>query len=275
MTDRFEYRRGADPLARVTFRAAVTAAGVVLALSLAGCQSARPKASEEALSRYEAHDYQNAMRLAKASHGRTAGAKQEEAAFIVGMSAYELKKYDEAEVWLRPLTRSADKAIAGRASATLGLIAASQGVYTTAALDLMAAGRKLEGDEGARAMLMAGDCYRLVGRLDAATSAYALGKGMAQSVKLRETLASRQENSAYTVQFGAFSSYGNATKALDSARMKAAAQGLPAPTIVSSTDVTGRTLYLVQAGKYPTKDQAAAARVRLGGELVVVPVELE
>mgnify|MGYP001502791369 CR=1 FL=1 len=275
MPDRFDRPHQASVLRRTAYRAVLTAAGVTLTMAWAGCQSARPKASEDALARYEAHDYQAAMRLAKASHGRTAGAKQEEAAFIVGMSAYELKRYDEAEVWLRPLTRSTDKAIAGRASATLGLIAASQGVYTTAALDLMAAGRKLEGDEGARAMLMAGDCYRLVGRLDAATSAYALGKGMAQSAKLKETLASRQENSAYTVQFGAFSSYGNATRALEGARMRAAAQGLPAPTIVSSTDVTGRTLYLVQAGKYPTKDQAAAARVRLGGELVVVPVELE
>lgn len=240
-----------------------------------GCQSARPQASEEALARYEAQDYQNALRLARASHQRTAGAKRDEAAFIAGMSAYELKRYDEAAAWLRPVTRSADAAIAGRASATMGLIAASQGVYATAALDLMAAGRKLEGDEGARALLMAGDCYRLLGRLDAATSAYAAGKGKAQSAALKGTLASRQESTAYTVQFGAFSSYANATRALDRARMSAAAQGLPAPSIVSSTDVTGQTLYLVQVGKYETKDQAAAARVRMGGELVVVPVEVD
>lgn len=267
-------KRGISRISSAT-RLLLAGVGGAAVIVLAGCQSARPKASEEALARYEAHDYQNALRLAKTSHARTAGEKQEEAAFIVGMSAYELKRYDEAEAWLRPLTRSSDKAIAGRASATLGLIAASQGVYITAALDLMAAGRKLEGDEGARALLMAGDCYRVVGRLDAATSAYAMGRGMAQSAALKETLASRQANSVYTVQFGAFSSYANATRALDGARMRAQAQGLPAPTIVSTTDVTGQTLYLVQSGRYQTKDQAASARVRLGGELVVVPVAIE
>lgn len=259
-------RRAVRALAR-------TALGLTLVMG--ACQSARPKASEEALIRYEARDYNNALRLARASHGRTAGVKQEEAAFIAGMSAYELKRFDEAETWLRPLTRSADPSIAGRSSATLGLIAASQGVYTTAALDLMAAGRKLEGDEAARAMLMAGDCYRLVGRLDAATSAYATGRGIARSNALKETLAARQENTAYTVQFGAFSNYANATRALDRARLRATAQGLPAPAIVTTTDVTGQTLYLVQTGKFESKDQASAARVRLGSELVVVPVPFD
>src|SRR5690606_33358585 len=100
-------------------------------------QSTRPKASEEALARYEARDYEAALRLARASYGRTAGAKQEEAALIAGMAAYELKRYDEAESWLRPVTRSTSRDFAGKASATLGLIAAAQGAYTTAALDLL------------------------------------------------------------------------------------------------------------------------------------------
>lgn len=241
----------------------------------AGCQSTRPKASEEALARYEARDYEAALRLARASYGRTAGAKQEEAALIAGMAAYELKRYDEAESWLRPVTRSTSRDFAGKASATLGLIAAAQGAYTTAALDLLAAGRRLEGDDAARALLMAGDCYRLVGRLDAANSAYTAGRGVATSASLKEVLAARLENSAYTVQFGAFANHSNALRALDAARLRARAQDLPAPEIVTSRDVTGQTLYLVQSGRYETKQDAAAARVRLGSDLVVVPVELE
>lgn len=256
-------------------RVALSGLALALMMTWTGCQSSRPKALDEARTLFEMGDYEDSLRVAEASHLRTAGAYKEEAAFIAGMSEYELKRYDNAKAWLRPLVRSSDKDISGRASATLGLVAAAQGQYTTAALDLMSAGRKLTGDEGARALLMAGDCYRLLGRLDAANLAYSTGRGMAQSAKLKETLASRLENSAYTVQFGAFSSYANATRALDGARSRAAAQGLPTPAIVSSSDVTGQSLYLVQSGRYDTKEKAAAARVRLGGDVVVVPVELE
>lgn len=266
------------PTVSMTPAGAAIGAAVLAIAALAaatGCESSRPRASENALVRYEARDFNNALRLARDSYGRTAGAKQDEAAFIAGMSAYELKNYDEAETWLRPLTRNAARDIAGKSSATLGLIAAAQGAYTTAALDLVAAGRRLEGDESARALLMAGDCYRVVGRLDAATSAYTAGRGAAVSSSLKDTLAARLESSAYTVQFGAFASYANATRSLETARQRALAQGLPAPAIVTSTDVTGQPLYLVQSGRYDTKEKAAAARVRIGGDLVVVPVELD
>ncbi len=262
----------------ITHRPAILAATILalgLGLSLAGCSSARPKASEDALTRFEAQDYQGALRLASASSARTAGANQAEAAYIAGRSAFELKKYDEAERWLRPIARSADRTLAGRSSATLGLIGAERGAYAAAALDFVAASRKLEGDEAARALLMAGDCYRLTGRLDAANSAYTTGKGLAASSKVRDSLDSRLANNAYTLQVGAFSDMANAARAAGDTRTRAASRGLPAPGIVTSEDVTGRTLYLVQVGRFETKEQAAAARVRLGGELVVVPVEIQ
>lgn len=251
------------------------AVALLLVLATAGCQHTGPSRSSTALSLHERGDYAAAYREATAAHPRSTGRAQQEAALVAGMSAFELKRYDDAEHWLRPLARSSDREIAGRATATIGLVSVARGNYALAAIDLSSAGRQLTGQESARAHFFAGECYTLVGRLDAAQRSYALARGAAGSSDLAGRAGDRMVSGPYSVQFGAFTVYGNAESAASGARSRARGVGLEAPRIISTSDVNGRTLYLVHQGRYATKGEADIARVRLGGGAIVVPARDE
>ncbi|PKL33695.1 MAG: hypothetical protein CVV40_00475, partial [Planctomycetes bacterium HGW-Planctomycetes-2] len=69
-------------LGLITLTLSILALGQILP----GCSSARPRASEVALAKFERQDYQGALRSASASHARSAGANQAEAAYIAGRS---------------------------------------------------------------------------------------------------------------------------------------------------------------------------------------------
>jgi len=252
---------------------ALLALATLFAPGVVGCQSSRVASSSEALSAYKRGDYAAAYKEAIEAHGRTTGVAQERAALVAGMSAFELGRYDDAVHWLNRVDRSQDGEIAGRATATLGLVNVERGNYSLAAIDLTNAGRMLSGEESARAYFFAGECYTLIGRLDAAQRSYALARsagGRASGVSGQA--GDRLAPSDFTVQVGAFSQWSNAESAARTARVRTAAVGLEAPRIVQSTDVNGRALYLVQVGSFKTKQQALNARVRLGGEAVVVPL---
>ncbi|HBS28783.1 MAG TPA: hypothetical protein DEB06_04890 [Phycisphaerales bacterium] len=188
------------------------------------------------------------------------------------MSAFELKRYDDAVNWLDRVDQSRDTEVAGRAIATKGLVHAERGNYALAAIDLSSAGRLLKGEESARAYYFSGECYTIIGRLDAAQRAYSLARGAGGSGTIAGQARTRLAPSDFTVQVGAFSQWSNAETASRGARARTSAVGLEAPRIVESRDVNGRTMYLVQVGAFKTKQQAQAARVRLGGDAVVVPL---
>lgn len=219
---------------------------------------------------YQQGQYAEALRQAEQSAQTSKPPASDRAALIAGMSAYELKKHSEAERWLRPLAYNSDPAIAGRASATLGLVQVARDRYSSAAIDFTSASRRLEGDEAARAHYFAGECYSILGRLDAARASYEQARSLARDPSLRGRISSRLTGGSYTLQLGAFSNRANADRALATGTARASQAGLPAPTIVATPDVTGRTIYLVQVGRFGTKEEAAAARTRLGTESVVV-----
>lgn len=258
---------------RTTAVFAPFALALSLCAGLTGCQSGRIASSSAALASYERGDYEGAYKEAIESHRRTSGVAQERAALVAGMSAFELGRYNDAVNWLNRVDRSQDSEIAGKATATLGLVHVERGNYSLAAIDLTNAGRLLRGEEAARAYFFAGECYTLVGRLDAAQRSYALARAAgASTTGISGQARDRLAPSDFTVQVGAFSQWSNAESAARTARARASAVGLDAPRIVQSQDVNGRTLYLVQVGSYKSKQEALSARVRLGGEAVVVPL---
>lgn len=240
---------------------------VVLLTGLAACSGG---ASKRALTLYNEGQFAEALREGEQGAQTASPPESERAALVAGMSAYELKRYADAQRWLRTASLSADATIAGRASATLGLVQVAQDRYSTAAIDLSAAGRRLEGDEAARAHYFAGECYSILGRLDAAKRSYEQARGLAQDSALRARIGTRLNASGYTLQLGAFSNRANADKALAAGAARAAKAGLPTPATTATPDVTGRTIYLVQTGRFTSKEEAIAARARFGGDAVVV-----
>jgi tetratricopeptide (TPR) repeat protein len=249
-------------------RALLAAAALACAALLSGCSSG---SAGEAVKMYEAGNYAEALREAETVHEKTRnGSTSEQAALVAGLSSYELGRYDDAEKWLRPLTRSTDRNISGRALAATGLIGVRRDRFSTAAIDLTAAGRRLQGNDAAQANFYAGECHALLGNLHRARSAYVSALRSADDPELRQKIASRQSGGEYSLQFGAFSNKANADQALAAAARRASAAGLDAPRLVSTPDVSGRTIHLVQLGRFKTRNEAITARSKLGGEAAVV-----
>lgn len=247
------------------------AALIAAALALGGCKS---QSAKPALELFNQGDYPGAYREAETiAAASKEDAAREQAALIAGMSAYELRRYDDAERWLRPVSRSTDREMSGRALATLGLVGVRRDRYSTAAIDLMAAGRRLKGDDAAQANYFAGECYTLMGNLDRARSAYNSALATAQTPLLRERIGQRLAGSDYTLQLGVFSNKANADALLAKATRQSTQRGLDAPTITPTQDVAGRTVFLVQLGRFKNRTDAVAARAKLGMDSVIVPAK--
>lgn len=257
-----------------TFRVVMILALMLLPAALIGCGTSAATntvATRNALRLYNAGDYGAAQREAGRVHGSAEGETRSMAALIAGLASNELGQHETAKHWLTLAARSPDRAISGRAHAGLGLAAIAQQDYAAAVRNLDIAGRKLEGNEAARANFVAGEAHMMLGQVDAARRAYVLARATATDGELRSVLDSRLNvEVAYAVQLGAFSTMANAQRIVSAQAGRVRAMGLTEPRIERSTDAIGRTLYLVRVGEFARVEEAQAARVRLGTDAVVV-----
>jgi len=258
-------------------------AAVLLAAGLlggAGCASTGRTVYERD---YQAGRYSTAYASAKARAGdpNRPGA-EERAALVVGLSAHAMGEDVEAERWLRPLRGSRNAEIAGKALATLGLIASERDEHERAAALLSEAANKLEGDDAANklegddaayAAFHAGEAYASLGRIDAARLQYNAAYAAADDPKLQRRVTERLSRSAFTLQLGAFSSRHNAQQAVREFTPITVGVGLGAPRIIRAERSGGRVLYLVQVGRFNDRDDASVARQRLGGDAVIAAVQ--
>jgi len=249
-------------------------AAVLLAAGLlggAGCASTGRTVYERD---YQAGRYSTAYASAKARAGdpNRPGA-EERAALVVGLSAHAMGEDVEAERWLRPLRGSRNAEIAGKALATLGLIASERDEHERAAALLSEAANKLEGDDAAYAAFHAGEAYASLGRIDAARLQYNAAYAAADDPELQRRVTERLSRSAFTLQLGAFSSRHNAQQAVREFTPITVGVGLGAPRIIRAERSGGRVLYLVQVGRFNDRDDASVARQRLGGDAVIAAVQ--
>ena len=142
------------------------------ALLVTGCSSSSKTGSKDYKTLYENRQYAEAYKAALEAQTEGSSVQREQAALIAGLSAAALNKNDEAERILRPLTKSNDQTVSGKASAQVGLIAYEGNRHGEASELLTDASNKLSGDEGARASLYAGDALRAQGRTSDAKAMY-------------------------------------------------------------------------------------------------------
>jgi len=204
-----------------------------------------------------------AKSLAEAELRRSEGERAERPTLIAGLAAHALNDNAEADRLLGRITSSRDPEISGRAEAALGLIAAEQKQHEKAAGLLISAARKLSGDEGARAAMKAGDSLMALRRQPQAKTQYTLAATMAHSPDLKKAVADRLESGNYTVQVGVFNARANAQTAARDIAGAADALGLQ-PRIIERTDDKGRPSFVVQVGRFTSRQQAQAAKSRLG-----------
>lgn len=251
--------------------ACVIAAGLWAVLG--GCSGAQKHSATSYSSAFERGRYTEAYDQSILVANSPRAGDKEQAALVAGLSAHALDRNADADKWLRPLLNSSDRAIAGKAGATLGLIEQERGSNTQAAALLTAAAGKLQGDEAARAWMYAGDSYAKLGRANEAKDAYQQASGLVRSdTALRSMVADRLAGAGpsptsaggYAVQVGAFSTRANAEK---EARKYGS---FGTPRIVEITDSKGRHLWAVRVGQFPSRDQANGLKKRMGASSRVV-----
>ncbi len=239
---------------------------------LGGCQSSGPPPIR-AIDAYEGGDYPRAYRLATEQYNDAGGSAADRSALVAGLSAHAMGRTRDAERWLDPLRSSGTPGVAGRAGATVGLIALSRGDYERASALLERSTRRLEGEASARAHYHAAEAFALGGRPETARLHLRLALAQSLDPDLRTAARDRLDNRAYTVQLGAFSSIENAQRSAQEVGAAVRAVGLDAPLIVEHRSAAGRTLYLVQAGTFATRAEAERVRVQLRRNSVVTTVE--
>ncbi|MFZ4575995.1 MAG: SPOR domain-containing protein [Phycisphaerales bacterium] len=257
---------------RVTIRQVIT---VALTLSLLGGCSSSPKPGGDYIASFQQQRYAEAYDSAAAAAGRLRGSDRDQAALIAGQSAQAINRNADADQWLRPLLDNPDSAIAGRAGATLGLIAIEEAKYEQAAELLTTASKRLAGDEAARAAMYGGDALRNANQALQAREAYVRAGAMVKSDQsLKNQIQERLANTGFTntrpgrgkfsIQVGAFSSR---ERAGDTAT-KFGRFG-PVRTVAVRSK-SGQSLYAVRIGVYNSKAEAEAAKKKVGGDARVV-----
>jgi tetratricopeptide (TPR) repeat protein len=246
---------------------------MVVALSSTGCsEDTRASGLDAAVTDYEAGRYDDALGKANSAYSRLSGAPKYEAAYIAGMSAYELDRFREAEGRFAISGEAADRNVAGRSKAMMGLIRLRENRPRDAARYYTDAAKLLEGDDSAQASYQAGLAYQAAGDPSSARAQFIIASGRSRDAEVRKAAASRLDQAGFTVQVGAFSRAANAERAAEDVRPKANRNHLGSVHVVERRDSRGRTWHLVQVGAFGTRQAAERARSLLAAEARVVPI---
>lgn len=257
------------------FRAAVLGAAIAAcAAPMTGCSSSGGNSQATIAEDYDAGNYESAYKRAVQVAGRSNGRAKEEASLYAGLSAQSLGQTAEAEKWLNPLTSSADSAIAGRAGAALGVMEMDRGNHQRAVTLLEQASRKLSGDDAARALYYAGQSYEAMGNNAQATAKYREAAALAVDSRLKSEIDSRMNaggwaggggSGGYSIQLGAFGTRANAEKLANQVASQAQSLGYGQPRVAQKQDGSGRTLWVVYVGRFPSLQEASKAKKPFGG----------
>ncbi|MHC4992861.1 MAG: SPOR domain-containing protein, partial [Planctomycetota bacterium] len=189
---------------------------------------------------------------------RLPASRQHEAAYLAGLSAFQMEDIDEAELRLSMAARASDPSVAANARAMLGLVRLEQGRHGDAASLLTGAADALNGDDA----------------FQAARFAELASRGVGTRRGRPATRSSQGSGAGFTIQAGAFRERDRAEAvAMEIAQLRPNASVKPVQ-ILQDRDSMGRPLYLVQFGRFSTRHEAASIREQLGRRAyIVTPVD--
>lgn len=252
--------------------------GALLLGSVAGCASSVKSPASPDLQRvyeaYHAGNHELAYALARDIAASGDGQTAKEAAYMAGMSAYQLGRSSQAEYYLSHAARSEDPALAADAKAGLGLVYLQQGRTVAAESQLREAAGKMTGQNRANAYFYAGLAQQRQGLWNEARASFIQARALSSDPVFREQCHQQLAYTGYTLQAGAFTQLTNAQRLAQQWNSRAQQAGLGLPRVVKAVGSDGKTLYLVQIGQFSTHNSAAAARARVGtGTTIIVPMQ--
>ena len=248
------------------------------ALVAGGCQQETTANLDDALRAYDAKRYAECLRISKdvQSQSTDQGLRQQ-AAYMVGRSANELNKNEEARSAFAIAARSNDPVVAGRALAMQGAMAVEENRWADAASSYTAAASKLTGPEQAQARKQAADTAAKAAEVRklAATPGNQTDN---QTINLPEPpapagttvgLAPAADNSPWTIAAGVFSTETAARQRATTLAKEAKRAGLPTPRVFPM-QAADKRVWIVEVGTFTDRAPADAARKKISTADAVV-----
>ena len=183
--------------------------------------------------------------------GRTRGLIRDKAAYLAGLSAYQLGDLYEAQRQLATAVMSTDRTTAGKAKAVLGLVRVKQHRSHEAAVLLAEASGALTGENSRQAAYQAALAHQAAGDETSAGTWFRIADAGQPTGQRALAINSRARAARFSLQAGAFRRRQHADKAARSVADVAQQHGLGGIRVIESLDDRGRILYFVQFG--PTR----------------------
>ena len=136
---------------RVVVRSIVRCAALLAVVCAAACQSAQSDRLDGAINSYESKNWKQSLEQANVVQNETSGAVRDQAAFLAGLSEYQMGNYAEAQKRFQISEQSMDAETAGESKVMLGDLLVHQKRYGDAANYYEAAANKLSGEASVRA----------------------------------------------------------------------------------------------------------------------------
>ena len=158
----------------------------------------------------------------------------DEAQYMMGLCEFQLGRLESATQWFDQAGSSSNSEVRGKATAMLGIISSSKGDFDEARAQFAIAATELTGRDKREAIARSGSPIQ------------------------QET--GDWGSTYFTLQFGAYRDQTNAKQAVHSISNSLNEHGLGEPWILEETDRFGRTMFLVQAGRFSTRVKASTLR---------------
>lgn len=250
----------------------------VALLALGGCASNRAAGGgalpdmKAVMADYNAGRFLDAYTGAVSLYRRSVVPERDEAAYLAGLSAYRLQRYEDADRYLSPLVRIATTDVAGRAAGTLGLVELERGRYREAAEYFKKAADRLEGQGKAEAAYRAGLAYKESGSHSLARVQFIIARGASTDAAFQAKVDRELKTSGYTLQLGVFASRANA-EAMVREFQAGRGASIGEARIVTNEGSRGETLYYVNVGTFNSYSAAIRGRALLDQPAIVRPMD--
>lgn len=187
---------------------------------------------------------------------------REQAAWIAGLSAYQMRQLDEAELQFMVSERSQDSMLVADSKVMIGDIRVLQNRWSDAAQCYRDAAAGMSGKERADVLDHADKA--------AARASGGAGSSVAQTASTPSGSATSgrpspgvASASAYSLQAGAFQSESNARRRANEIAGPARQAGLGEPRVIRTRDAGGREFWAVQVGSFANRESAESAKSRV------------
>ena len=140
---------------RVAGRTIFRCVALLAVVCSAACQSAQSDRLDGAINSYESKNWKQSLEQASVVQNETSGAVRDQAAFLAGLSEYQMGNYPEAQTRFQISEQSLDAETAGESKVMLGDVMVHQKRYGDAANYYDAAANKLSGEASVRAKALA------------------------------------------------------------------------------------------------------------------------